>query len=104
LLYIIFMEDFPQNAHLRGMLMDQHMDYLRSWENKIVIGGAQLQEDGTTAHGSVMVVNVGSLEEAAKFIREEPLMKAGLYRKVKISRMRRGIWHPENAPTSVSGN
>ena len=34
----------------------------------------------------------------------EPFRKAGVFRTIQISRMRRGTWNPENAPASPDGN
>jgi hypothetical protein len=41
---------------------------------------------------------------AEKFSAEEPFRKAGLFKTVKITRMRRGQWNPEAAPTTAEGN
>jgi len=66
--------------------------------------GGTLAEDGTTRTGSVFIINVPSREAAEKFSAEEPFRKAGLFRTVKITRMRRGQWNPEAAPKSAEGN
>jgi uncharacterized protein YciI len=98
------MEDDPARAHLRQELLDVHVAYLNAHQDKIVLGGAQLREDGTTRHGSVLILNVKSLADAEAFVREEPYAKAGLFRTQKISRMRRAAWNPQNAPATPDGN
>jgi len=52
----------------------------------------------------VLILNVPSLADAEAFSMNEPFRKAGLFSSVKITRMRRGQWHPENAPASAEGN
>lgn len=104
MLYILFMEDDPARTHLRTELFDVHVAYLAANKDKIVLGGAQLLEDGTTRHGSVFVLNMPDLAAAEAFSKEEPFRKAGLFRTIRISRMRRATWHPENAPATPDGN
>ena len=53
---------------------------------------------------SVLIINVGSREEAERFSANEPFRKAGLFERVEISRMRRGQWNPEAAPKTAEGN
>ena len=65
--------------------------------------GALLAEDGTTRTGSVLIINVPDLAAAEAFSREEPFRKAGLFRTVKITRMRRGQWNPAAVPKSAEG-
>jgi hypothetical protein len=41
---------------------------------------------------------------ADRFSENEPLRKAGTFRQVRITRMRRGQWNPDAAPDSAEGN
>jgi len=34
----------------------------------------------------------------------EPFRRAGLFKSIKVSRMRKGQWHPDNAPKTPEGN
>ena len=104
MLYILFMEDDPARSHLRQELFDVHVAYLNAHQDKIVLGGAQLREDGTTRHGSVLILNVPGLADAEAFAQDEPYRKSGLFRTLKISRMRRATWNPQNAPATPDGN
>ncbi len=52
----------------------------------------------------MFIVNVTSREAAEKFSAEEPFRKAGLFKTVKITRMRRGQWNPQAAPKTAEGN
>jgi hypothetical protein len=47
---------------------------------------------------------VASRVEAEEFSRHEPFRTAGLFKSVKIARMRRGQWNPAAAPKSAEGD
>jgi len=104
MLYIIYQEDAPDTASRRAAAREDHFAYLERHRDRLVLGGALMAEDGAARTGSVLILNVGSLAEAEAFSREEPLRKAGVFSSVRISRMRRGQWHPENAPASAEGH
>lgn len=105
MLYIIYQEDGPDSKAIRAATKEAHFAYLDKHADKLVLGGAMLAEDAeSTRTGSVLILNVGSLAEAEAWSKDEPFRKAGLFKSVKISRMRRGQWYPENAPKSAEGN
>jgi uncharacterized protein YciI len=104
MLYIIYQEDRTDGAAVRAANREAHFAYLERHKDIMVLGGALLAEDGTTRTGSVLIINVPDLAAAEAFSREEPFRKAGLFRSVKISRMRRGQWNPAAAPKSAEGN
>jgi uncharacterized protein YciI len=102
-LYIIYQEDGPNAAELRQRHRDAHFAYLERHKDILVLGGALLADDGTTRTGSVLIVNVAGRERAEAFSRDEPLRKGGVFRSVKITRMRRGQWNPDAAPETADG-
>lgn len=107
MLYIIYQEDQDDGitaAAIRKEVKPKHLAYLDMHESILVLGGALLAEDGIKRTGSTLIINVGSLAEAEAFSREEPFRKAGLFKSVKISRMRRGQWNPSAAPSTAEGN
>ncbi|MCZ6605221.1 MAG: YciI family protein [Alphaproteobacteria bacterium] len=104
LLYIIYQEDGPDGQALRDRHRQAHFDYLKAHEDIVVLGGAMLAEDGKRRTGSVLIVNVPNRAAADKFSENEPLRQAGVFREVKISRMRRGQWNPAAAPATAEGN
>ena len=104
MLYIIYQEDRADGAAIRAAARDEHFAYLDKHEDILVLGGALMAEDGVTRTGSVLIVNVPSMAAAQEFSENEPFRKAGLFSSVKISRMRRGQWNPDAAPTSAEGN
>ncbi len=104
MLYIIYQIDGPDSAEIRGATRDDHFKYLDDHEDILVLGGALLAEDGKTRTGSVLIINVDSLEAAQAFSENEPFRRAGLFARVEINRMRRGQWNPAAAPSSAEGN
>jgi hypothetical protein len=103
-LYILYNEDRPDGQAIREATREAHFAYLERHKDKLVLGGGLLSEDGQTRLGSVFIINVPDRKSAEAFSAEEPFRKAGLFRTTKITRMRRGQWHPEVAPKSAEGN
>jgi uncharacterized protein YciI len=104
MLYIIYQEDGPDSKAIRAAKKEEHLAYLDRHMDKLVLGGALLAEDGVGRTGSVLILNVPSLADAEAFSNSEPFRCAGLFKSVKITRMRRGQWAPENAPKTAEGN
>lgn len=104
MLYLIYQEDRPDGEGIRAATRQAHLQYLEHHKDKVVLAGATLAEDGSTRTGSVFIINVPSREAAEKFSADEPFRKAGLFQIVRITRMRRGQWNPQAAPTTAEGN
>ncbi len=105
MLYIIYQEDRDEGAaEIREAVKPAHLAYLAKFEPVLVLGGAMLAEDGAKRTGSVLILNVRGYAEAEAFSLNEPFRRAGLFKSVKISRMRRGQWNPDAAPASAEGN
>ena len=104
MLYILYNEDRPDALAIREATREAHLSYLERHKDKVVLGGGLLSEDGQTRLGSVFIINVPNRKAAEAFSAEEPFRKAGLFQAVKITRMRRGQWHPEVAPKTAEGN
>jgi len=104
MLYLIDCEDKPDGAGVRAANREAHFAYLAAHQEIVVLGGALLAEDGATRIGSSFIINVPSRAAAEHFSRNEPFTKAGLFREVRIRRMRRGQWNPAAAPATAEGN
>ena len=104
MLYILYNEDRPDGLTIREATREAHLAYLERHKDKLVLGGGLLSEDGKTRLGSVFIINVPDRKSAEAFSAEEPFRKAGLFKTTKITRMRRGQWHPENAPRTAEGS
>ena len=104
MLYIIYQEDRADGAAIRAATRAEHLAYLERHAEIVVLGGAMLADDGMTRTGSVLIINVRDRDAAERFSAEEPFRKAGLFRSVKITRMRRGQWNPGAGPQTPEGN
>jgi uncharacterized protein len=106
MLYIMYNEDRSDGEanRIRDATREAHLAYLERHKNIVVLAGGTLAEDGKTRTGSVFIVNVPNRQAAEKFSAEEPFRKAGLFKTVKITRMRRGQWNPQVAPKTAEGN
>ncbi|MGA7487107.1 MAG: YciI family protein [Xanthobacteraceae bacterium] len=104
MLYIIYQEDRDDGADIRSAAKERHFAYLEQHRDILVLGGALLADDGIKRVGSCLILNVPSREQAEEFSRNEPFRRAGLFKSVKITRMRRGQWNPAAAPKTAEGN
>jgi uncharacterized protein len=103
-LYVIYQEDRDDGSEIRAANRERHFAYLKAHADVLVLGGALLADDGVTRTGSCLIINVQSREQAEEFSRNEPFRKAGLFKSVRITRMRRGQWNPAVAPATADGN
>ncbi len=104
MLYILYNEDRPDGLAIREATREAHLGYLERHKDKVVLSGGLLSEDGQTRLGSVFIINVPDRKAAEAFSLAEPFRRAGLFQTTKITRMRRGQWHPEAAPKTAEGN
>ncbi len=93
-LYVITCIDKAGVADLRSETRPAHLDYLKTQDDKIVLAGALLTDDGETMTGSHFLVNVPDRATAETFSANDPFTQAGLFESVLISRVRKGFWSP----------
>lgn len=94
MLWIISCVDKPNTAAIRDSVLQPHRDYLQSQKGILVLAGATQNDDGTTAIGSLFVVNVNSRADAKKFSDGDPFTQKGVFASITITRMRKGQWNP----------
>jgi uncharacterized protein YciI len=104
MLYIIYQEDRPDAQAIRAATREAHLAYLERHKDILLLGGGLLAEDGVTRTGSVLIINVPDRRAAEAFSASEPFRKAGLFKTVIITRMRRGQWNPQAVPKTAEGN
>lgn len=85
----------PNIAELRAKYLQEHLAYLKGQKKILVIAGAQTTDDDKEILGSLQVVNVNTRAEAEAFINGDPFTQKGVFRDIKITRMRKGQWNPE---------
>ncbi len=104
MLYIIYQLDGPDVAARRAQAREAHLAYLEKHKHMLVLGGALLEDEGDGRLGSVLIINAPSRAAAEAFSAQEPLRRAGVFKSVAITRMRRGQGNPEAAPKTPEGN
>jgi len=104
MLYIIYQEDRDDGKAIRAATRDSHLAYLAQHEDILVLGGALLADESDERLGSCLIINVADRAAAEDFSRNEPFRKAGLFKSVRITRMRRGQWNPKAIPATAEGN
>ena len=105
MLWIIYCEDKDEGAaEIRAAVRDEHLAYLESHEEILVLGGALIADDGVGRLGSVFLVNLPDRTAAEKLTLEEPFRKAGLFKRVTVTRMRKGQFNPRAAPATAQGD
>ena len=82
MLYIVLCKDFPKSSQLRASTRPEHLNYLDSF--KIRFAGPFMSDTTEEMIGSLIVLDVNSLEEAKKFAANDPYNQAGLFESVEI--------------------
>jgi uncharacterized protein YciI len=89
MLYALICTDKPNSLALRLAKRPEHVDYLHSLGETLVIAGPFGEADGETMNGSLIVVEASSLQAANEIAAGDPFAKAGLFASVEI---RPWIW------------
>jgi len=103
MLWIIYCEDRDDGKAIREATREEHLRYLDQHEDVLVLGGALLADADPTRTGSCFVLNLPNRAAVDAFSLEEPFRKAGLFKRVTISRMRKGQFNPSAAPATAEG-
>lgn len=73
----------------------QHLEYLTENIDKILAGGALLDDDGTSPHGGVIILDTDDRKEAEDFIANDPFSRGGLFESVTVTRWRKAFFNFE---------
>ncbi len=103
MLYIINAHDKPGMAEKVAATLGAHQHYLHESDKLLVLAGGMRDEAGKERLGSVYLINVANRAAAEAWLAAEPFNKAGVFKSTTLERMRKGHWHPENAPKSADG-
>jgi uncharacterized protein YciI len=105
MLWMIYCEDRDDGAAaIRAAVRDEHLAYLETHEHIMVLGGALLADDAVARLGSMFLVNLPNRAACDSLMLDEPFRKAGLFKRVTISRMRKGQFNPGAAPKTAEGD
>ena len=94
MLWVISCVDKANSAEIREKHLQPHRDYLQSQKKILVLAGATQSDDGSTAIGSLFIVNVDSRAKARAFSDGDPFTQNGVFANITITRMRKGQWNP----------
>ena len=94
MLYAIYCVDKPNSMDVRMANRPEHIEYLKSKEGQILVGGALLTEDGEGMLGSLLVIDAADAAAARAFADGDPFAKAGLFQSVSITRWRKAFFNP----------
>lgn len=94
--FLIETFDKPGLQALRLEVRQAHLDYLDAHVDILLACGAKLSDDGETASGGIYLVDLGSREEAERFIEADPFHQAELFAAVKIVRWRQAYLNRKN--------
>ncbi len=86
MMYIIYCIDKPEHNEIRLQHREKHREWLNSHVEKIIGSGPLLNDEGTAVFGSMIIIEAASRLLAEEFAAADPYSKAGLFKKVTITR------------------
>ena len=84
MIYALICTDKPDSLAIRKANRPEHLAYLESLGETLVLAGPFTAEDGETMNGSLIVVEASSLDAARQIAAGDPFAKAGLFAHVDI--------------------
>ena len=93
MLYALLCTDKPDSLAMRKAHRPDHVAYLQSLGDRLVLAGPFTERDGITMIGSLIVVETPSLEDAQDIAANDPFTKAGLFAEVDV---RPWLWTMKN--------
>ena len=97
MLFSIVAEDKPDSVALRLATRATHLEYLKSFGNRIIAAGPLLAADNETMTGSLLIIEAADRAGAESFAAGDPYAKAGLFVRTTIAPWRKVIL---NAPAA----
>lgn len=82
--YAINSYDHPCSVDKRMELRPEHLDWLRENTPRLLAAGAKRNEEGEPI-GSLVIVDVETIEEAEEIAKADPYSREGLFAKVEIT-------------------
>ena len=90
--FVIITRDKPGHHDLRDQYQTPHKAYLDEHKAILLAAGAMLNDDGSHAHGGILIVDVETRAEAEDFVKNDPFATAGLFKGVEINRWRKAFF------------
>jgi hypothetical protein len=84
MLYALICTDKPDSLGIRKANRPEHVEYLQSLDDRLVLAGPFTEPDGQTMNGSLIVIEAASLQAAKEIAAGDPFAKAGLFASVEV--------------------
>jgi uncharacterized protein len=97
MLYALICTDKPNSLAIRKANRPEHVAYLKSLGDTVVLAGPFTEPDDETMNGSLVLIEAASLDAARQIAAGDPFAKVGLFTSVEI---RPWLWtfnKPSNA-------
>ncbi len=95
MLYVLICTDKTGALPVRKANRPQHLEYLKSLGDTVMLAGPFTEEDGATMNGSLVVVEAASLQAARAIADGDPFAKAGVFANVEVRPWRWTINAPD---------
>lgn len=83
-MYSVICFDKPEQADKRNEHRSAHLDYLRSFNDKIVLAGPLRAEDGSYSVGAILIMDFADRATTEEFAANDPFNLAGIYESVIV--------------------
>lgn len=97
MLWAIYLTDKPNSTALRAEHQTAHSAYLKKVDPQCFFTGPLQSDDAQETIGSLWVISANSRAEAQAFVDNEPFHRAGVFASERVTRVRKGHFHPELA-------
>lgn len=93
MLYALICTDKPGSLAARKANRPEHLAYLKSLGETLVLAGPFTETDSQTMNGSLIVVEAASIDAARKIAANDPFARLGIFASVDI---RPWLWTMNN--------
>jgi uncharacterized protein len=90
-MFMVLCKDKPGHLQIRLDNRAAHLEYIRSFGDKLIMGGPLLSDDGQSMIGSMLVFDAADRAEMDAFLAGDPYGKAGLFESVTVHRYKKVV-------------
>jgi Uncharacterized protein conserved in bacteria len=83
-MFVVHCKDKPGAAQIRADNRPAHLEFLKSYLDRIVMAGPVQTDDRSAMVGSVLVVDFAGRAELDAFLAADPYARAGLFESVTV--------------------
>lgn len=91
MLFMMICRDKPDGLDARMAARPAHLEFLKSFGDRVKLGGAMLDGTGEKPIGSVIVITADSLADAQAIAAQDPYATAGVFESVEIVPFRQAV-------------